>query len=112
MIAQTTAAPLMILDPTFRQFSAAGLPPISVIGAVSSATPDDGVWRVYIPQTDIEIAYFTADAVEGWEEDFEAVKPQLAGDVETLTRWFRAGRSAEELQQHVIPPTFFPNEQS
>ena len=102
--------PLVILDPAFRQFSAGGFPPISILGGVQSATPEDGVWRVHIPGTDIEVNYFTADDSTGWQEDFEAVKPQLRPDADTLTNWFRAGGTAEQLHEHVIPRTFFPNE--
>ncbi|WP_210506106.1 hypothetical protein [Naasia sp. SYSU D00057] len=105
-----TSNPLMVLDPAFRQFSAAGLPRISVLGAVRSATPEDGVWRVWIPGSDVEIAYFCADDSTGWQEDFEAVKPQLRGDADTLTEWFRRGGDADGLRQHIIPRTFFPSD--
>jgi hypothetical protein len=96
-------APAMVLDPTLRQFSIVGLPPVSLVAAVSADAPSTGYWHLDL--RGFSVTYFIEDGNTGWQDVFAHALSEWQPLARELAGHLRAGRTADdlELQQIDIP---------
>ncbi|THG32892.1 hypothetical protein [Naasia lichenicola] len=95
--------PALVLDPTFRQFAFAGLPPVSLVASVADDAPATGYWHLDL--AGFSVTYFIEDGNSGWQEVFARILPEWRPLARELAEHLRLGRSAERvgLRQIEIP---------
>lgn len=90
-----TEHPATLLDPTFGQFSYAGLRPVSLKIGLSDTVPLAGKWEVR--STEVVLRWVPGDWYAGGEETFVSLLEEWRPLASKIASAIKAGRSSREI---------------
>ncbi len=81
----------LLLDPSLRQFAAAGFPDGALVTPIDLSSSE---WKVCLSD-DSFVVYLTGADVGGWQDHYERARVAVSGMVEEIVAHLKSGRSPD-----------------